>query len=101
VLSFFAQNITGHFLLIGLTNVPFRYAVSVVRDGGGYVQRRVDVTQEGAKGVVFTCVCSFKTHEGSVQERSRRAELESAYETVLRGRPPESWPEAPGIDSPL
>jgi hypothetical protein len=119
--------VAGHFLLVARTNAPFRYRVSVVREGGGYAQRRVDVTQRreaepeqaggrtssatvttpgkpaaGDEGpLVFTCVCSFKTDEASVVARSKRADLEREYAVVLAGRAPESWPEAPGIDSPL
>lgn len=121
---------TGHFLLVGRTDAPFRYRVSVVREGGGYAQRRVDVTQRrevepeqaggqtkppptttratpgkathGEEGpLVFTCVCSFKTDEASVHARSKKADLDREYAVVLAGRAPESWPEAPGIDSPL
>jgi hypothetical protein len=118
----------GHFLLVGRTDAPFRYRVGVVRDGGGYVQRRVDVTQRrwqepGRAGgrnqqprratpgktedeaedgpLVFTCVCSFKTHEASIRARSKKAALEKEYGVVLAARTPESWPEAPGVDSPL
>jgi hypothetical protein len=128
--------VTGHFLLVGRTDAPFRYRVEVVREGGGYCQRRVDVRQRreagepeqagggrrgqppqpAAKGtaagakkeeeeeegpLVFTCVCSFKTDERSAAARSKRAGLEREYAAVLAGRAPESWPEAPGIDSPL
>jgi hypothetical protein len=109
--------VTGHFLVVGRTDAPFRYRVEVVREGGGYCQRRVDVRQRreagkesaGARGrgeeeegpLVFTCVCSFKTGEASVRARSKRADLEREYAAVLAGRAPESWPEAPGIDSPL
>ena len=119
---------TGHFLVVGRTDAPFRYRVEVVREGGGYCQRRVDVRQRreagperapGGRGrrpageetapagaeeegpLVFTCVCSFKTGEASVRARSKRADLEREYAAVLAGRAPESWPEAPGIDSPL
>lgn len=116
---------TGHFLVVGRTDAPFRYRVEVVREGGGYCQRRVDVRQrreaepeqpggqrkkesapakheEGEEGpLVFTAVCSFKTEEKSIRAESKRADLEGEYKAVLEGRSPESWPEAPGIDSPL
>ena len=86
-----------------------------MRNGRGFVQRRVDVTQpdpedpkndgnvslEEAGEVVFTCVCSFKVPEPMRVERSRKAALEGRFPTVLAGREPKSWPEAPGIDSPL
>lgn len=76
------------------------YSVSVVREGGGYVQRRVDARQEGEE-VVFTCVCSFKTREVSYQSRSREVDLRSVYASVLGDKPLDSLPEAPGVDSPL
>lgn len=83
-----------------MTNLPFVYKVSVVREGGGYVQRRVDARQEGDE-VVFTCVCSFKTAEVDYQRRSRKTDLRRQYASVLGDKSLESLPEAPGVDSPL
>jgi acyl-CoA thioesterase len=92
---------TGHFLLLGLTNIPFIYHVTVVRDGGGFVQRRVDVTQEADAGPVFTAVISFKRDEKNVQERSHQANLEERFSDVLKGKRIEDHGVAPGVDSPL
>jgi acyl-CoA thioesterase len=72
----------------------------VIREGKGYVQRRVDVTQEEENGVIFTCVCSFKTPEANVNERLKKKSLEE-YQSVFQGKAIDSLPEAPGVDSPL
>jgi acyl-CoA thioesterase len=96
-----SQNVTGHFLLLAVTNLPFQYRVTVVRDGRRYVQRRVDVTQDGNDIVVFTCLCSFKTPEKNGEERMHRSQLEVQYKSVLENKPLDSFPEAPGVDSPL
>jgi acyl-CoA thioesterase len=95
------QNITGHFLLLGITNVPFRYKIAPVRDGYGYAQRRVDVTQDQEGVVVFTCVCSFKTAEMNMNERFRESRLDEEYRDVMKGKRIDELPEAPGVDSPL
>ena len=83
-----------------MTNLPFIYKVSVVRDGKRYIQRRVDVTQEESDKIVFTCVCSFKTPEKNIEERARHSQLEMEYKSVLENKPLDTLPEAPGIDSP-
>ncbi|RMZ87816.1 hypothetical protein DV736_g4955, partial [Chaetothyriales sp. CBS 134916] len=41
----FIHNCTGHYLLVGNTNTPFRYHVQRVRDGGVYYLRKVEVFQ--------------------------------------------------------
>jgi acyl-CoA thioesterase II len=99
--GFVMHSVTGHFLLLGATNVPFDYQVSVVRDGGGYAQRRVDARQGEEQGVVFTCVVSFKRSEDKVEERAKRERLEEEYKSVLKDVPVEKMPDCPGVDSPL
>ena len=86
---------------MGVTDLPFLYKVTVVRDGRNYCQRRVDVTQEEEGGVMFTAVCSFKVAEENAVERTLKSRVEEEYRVVLDGVPLESLPECPGIDSPL
>lgn len=95
------QSISGHFLLLATTAKPFIYQVSVIRSGASYAQRRVDVYQDAAQGLVFTAVVSFKLAEESAVTCARRQTLEERYAVALDGRTVESWPEAPGVDSPL
>ena len=100
-----AQSINGTFLLIGQTDVPYIYHVHPMRDGAGFCQRRVDVYQQqedtATETLMFTSTCSFKTPEkpGS-HEQSARFDVDK-YDAVLKGRSVESWPDAPGVDSPL
>jgi len=93
-------SITGWFTLVGNTTKPFVYRVEVIRDGGGYCQRQVNVTQDSTKGVCFTCVCSFKRPEPSYNERKLKVDLREKYNSVLKNKRPEDWPECPGVDSP-
>jgi acyl-CoA thioesterase len=86
---------------MGTTNRPFTYHVSVVRSGASYAQRRVDVLQNPKKGIIFTAVVSFKIPEESPVHCSKREKLHEKYGVVIDGREPGSWPEAPGVDSPL
>jgi len=95
------QSVTGYFILQGDTTCPFTYRIEAIRDGGGYCQRQVFVTQDSNKGVCFTCICSFKRPERSFNERSLNVDLREKYKVVLDGKEPGDWPECPGIDSPL
>jgi acyl-CoA thioesterase len=95
------QNMTGHFLLLGVTNIPFIYHVYTLRDGGRVTQRRVDVTQDAENGIVFTAVISFKRAEENAVERSARGNLEERFAKALKSKQIEDHATAPGIDSPL
>jgi len=59
------------------------------------------VTQNPAKGLMFTCVASFKMRERSTHTRGHEARLDERYGGLLSSRAPEEWPEAPGVDSPF
>jgi acyl-CoA thioesterase len=83
--------------------------VTRIRDGAGYVQRRIDASQPDDRGIIFTAVASFKRREARVHLRARDARttaLRRYAATGVRGLddddhdPATSWPEAPGIDSP-
>lgn len=95
-----AQNVTGFFILAGLTNVPFVYNVQTIRDGRTYCTRIVNVTQAEGKGICFTCTCSFKTAEDSPLDAQERIDLWDTYDVALKGTKPEDWEEAPGMDVP-
>jgi acyl-CoA thioesterase len=88
-------------LIIGNASKKFTYRVSVIRSGASYAQRRVDVVQNPKKDIVFTAVVSFKVAEESPVNCSRGQRLKEKYGVVIAGREPESWPEAPSVDSPL
>lgn len=98
--GFTLHNITGWFILAGLPGVPFVYKVHNIRDGRSYCTRIVNVTQASEKGVCFTCTCSFKTEESSNLDAQESVELWQKYDPVLRGKKPEDFPEAPGLDVP-
>jgi len=93
-------SVTGWFILQGDTTKPFVYRVETIREGRGYCQRQVNVTQDATHGVCFTCICSFKRPEASHNERQLTVNLQEKYEVVLGHKRPEDWPEAPGVDSP-
>jgi acyl-CoA thioesterase II len=80
--------------------VPFVYKVHNIRDGRSYCTRIVNVTQTTGKGLCFTCTCSFKTNEESTLEVQESVNLWEKYDSVLNGKKPEDFDEAPGIDIP-
>lgn len=92
------KNVTGFFILAGLTNIPFVYNVKNIRDGRSYCTRIVNVTQAEGKGICFTCTCSFKIAEDSFLDVQEDVNLWDKYAVVLDGTKPEDWPEAPGMD---
>lgn len=92
---------TGWFILGGLIDVPFVYKVHNIRDGRSYCTRIVNVTQARGKGVCFTCTCSFKTNEANNLEVQEATNLWQKYDSVLAGKKPEDFPEAPGMDLPF
>jgi acyl-CoA thioesterase II len=98
--GFVLHNVTGWFILAGLIDVPFVYKVHNIRDGRSYCTRIVNVTQTRGKGVCFTCTCSFKTEESSTLEAQESVDLWKKYDSVLNGKTPEDFPEAPGMDVP-
>lgn len=85
----------------GNTAFPFIYTVRVIRDGGRYCTRTVEVVQEHNKtGVCFTCTCSFKKEEAGAVDCQDQLDLWEEYKVALGNRRPDDWPEAPGVDSP-
>jgi acyl-CoA thioesterase II len=98
--GFVLHNVTGWFILGGLIDVPFIYKVHNIRDGRSYCTRIVNVTQARGKGVCFTCTCSFKTDETSTLDVQEPMDLWRKYDSVLKGKTPDDFPEAPGMDVP-
>lgn len=98
--GFVLHNVTGWFLQAGLLEVPFVYKVHNIRDGRSYCTRIVNVTQASEKGVCFTCTCSFKTEESSDLDAQESMDLWQKYNSVLSGKKPDDFPEAPGMDVP-
>ncbi|KAK5122061.1 hypothetical protein LTR85_004307 [Meristemomyces frigidus] len=98
--GFVLHNITGFFILPGLTSVPFVYKVHVIRDGRSYATRIVNVTQAEGKGVCFTCTCSFKVAETSPLDVQEKVDIWDKYKSVLEGRTPMDFEECPGMDVP-
>ncbi|KAF9630494.1 Acyl-CoA thioesterase [Lasiodiplodia theobromae] len=99
--GFVLHNVTGYFTLPGNTAFPFIYTVRVIRDGGRYCTRTVEVVQEHNKtGVCFTCTCSFKKEEAGAVDCQDQLDLWEEYKVALGNRRPDDWPEAPGVDSP-
>jgi acyl-CoA thioesterase II len=97
----YVHNITGHFLILGDSTVPFRYHVKRVRDGGVYCLRQVEVYQqskiaEGGKSPVFVATISFKRDESDKQRKGQRKafghqsalpnHIDTVYKKVLQGK---------------
>lgn len=97
----YIHNITGHFLLLGDSVVPFRYHVRHVRDGGVYCLRTVEVYQdsqagEGGRTPMFVATVSFKRDESAKTRNGARRKfehqeagknhVETTYKQVLRGK---------------
>ncbi|KAF2147894.1 Thioesterase/thiol ester dehydrase-isomerase [Myriangium duriaei CBS 260.36] len=99
--GFVIHNVTGWFILAGLTNVPFVYTVELIRNGKSYCTRIVNVTQADGQGICFTCTCSFKRAEDSPMDVQDTIDLWDEYAVVLKGTKEQDWPEAPGVDVPL
>ncbi|PNS19303.1 hypothetical protein CAC42_2480 [Sphaceloma murrayae] len=98
--DFVIHNVTGFFILAGLTDIPFIYNVKNIRDGRSYCTRIVNVTQAQGKGICFTCTCSFKTNETSPLDVQESIDIRSQYASVLANKEEQDWPEAPGMDIP-
>ena len=77
------------------------YKVHNIRDGRSYCTRIVNVSQAEGKGVCFTCTCSFKTDETSPLDVQEHVDIWDMYKSVLTGKTPEDFPEAPGMDVPF
>lgn len=80
--------------------MPFVYKVHTLRNGRSYAIRIVNVTQSEGSGVCFTCTCSFKTGESSSLDKQAVLDIPETYKSVLEGRRPEDFEEAPGMDVP-
>ncbi|EKG20679.1 Acyl-CoA thioesterase [Macrophomina phaseolina MS6] len=99
--GFVIHNITGYFTLPGNTAFPFIYTVRLVRDGGRYCTRTVEVIQEhNKKGICFTCTCSFKKEGEASADFQGELDLREEYKVALGDQRPDEWPEAPSVDSP-
>jgi acyl-CoA thioesterase II len=98
--GYILHNISGFFILGGLSDIPFVYRVQEVRDGRSYKTRTVTVTQEEGKGICFTAICSFKTSESSELDVQEPADLWKRYKAVLDGKRPEDFPIPPSMDVP-
>ncbi|KAK4539490.1 hypothetical protein LTR36_010888 [Oleoguttula mirabilis] len=96
--GFLLHNVTGFFILPGLTSIPFVYKVHIVRNGRSYSTRIVNVTQAEGKGVCFTCTCSFKLAETSPLDVQEKMDIWDKYKSVLAGKTPTDFEECPGLD---
>lgn len=68
---------------LGRCDIPFLYRVASVRNGRGFCVRRVDVTQQDTKGIVFTCTCSFKLPDESHVDMQKTMIVKEKYRDVL------------------
>ena len=109
------QDMTGHFLLAGLTDVPFMYKVRRTRNGGSYCLRQVEAYQdqpstrpyeeqsEPIRSLCFVAVISFKRNEiphkyaAISHQQITPAYLRDIYESVL-DCDPESHELCPATD---
>ncbi|KAK3680098.1 hypothetical protein LTR78_000475 [Recurvomyces mirabilis] len=98
--GFVLHNVTGNFILPGLTDIPFIYKVHIIRDGRSYSTRIVNVTQARGKGICFTCTCSFKNPETSPLDVQESVNIWEKYSSILSGKKPSDFEECPGMDVP-
>ena len=109
----YIHNITGYFLLLGDSGVPFTYHVRRVRDGGIYCLRTVEVYQdskagEGGKTPCFVATVSFKRDESGKQKKGLRRffehqsampnHIDTTYKDVLQGKTFEDHSIDPAAD---
>lgn len=71
-----------------------------VRSGRAYCVRAVDVQQESATSICFTCIISFKQDEISPIDLQDDMNIRAEYASVLSDENPDNIPEVPGVDSP-
>ena len=74
---------TGYFVQLGRCDLPFLYHVDNVRNGRGFCVQRVHVTQQETKGIVFTCICSFKLPDDSPVDMQKMMNVKEKYKDVL------------------
>jgi len=77
------QSVTGYFVQLGRCDLPFIYRVDNVRNGRGFCVRHVNVTQQETKGIVFTCICSFKLPDESPVDLQQTMSVRESYRDVL------------------
>ncbi len=104
-----SQNVTGLFILPGLLDIPFRYSIQRIRDGGNYCTRSVTVTQTPSAPtssnptsdppICFTSLISFKRDEPSPYSHQAQVDLSKKYIDALWGKSPADHPVAPSADS--
>ncbi|CZT19127.1 uncharacterized protein RCC_04973 [Ramularia collo-cygni] len=99
--GFLLHSVSGNFILAGELNVPFVYKVHIIRDGRSYCTRIVNVTQSQGKGIMFTCICSFKTPEHKQVDSQEDVDIAKKYGSVLDGKKPLDFPEVPAMDLPF
>lgn len=104
------QTVTGFFILPGRLDVPFRYTVQRIRDGGSYSTRSVTATQSASSSspteapapICYTALVSFKRAEASPLSHQAPVDLATTYAAALADKPsPTDHPLAPSGDSPL
>ena len=74
---------TGYFVQLGRCDLPFLYHVEKVRDGKGFCVRHVNITQQETKGIVFTCICSFKLSDDNPVDLQQPMAVREKYKDVL------------------
>jgi acyl-CoA thioesterase len=77
---------TGYFTILGLADEPFMYDVSVVRNGGNYCVRSVQVWQGDESQVCFSGMCSFKRPEPNFLSVQEPQNMEKKYSSILAGK---------------
>ncbi|RDW57719.1 hypothetical protein BP5796_12520 [Coleophoma crateriformis] len=112
----FIHNCTGHFLMLGMTSLSFRYHVKNIRDGGVYCLRIVEVFQElegadSASTPCFVATVAFKRDEGNKHQKGSKGErrdfkhqdaprdhIDRTYRSVLDGKSYEDHSVCPAGD---
>ncbi|KAI9721144.1 MAG: hypothetical protein M1828_005250 [Chrysothrix sp. TS-e1954] len=95
--GFMVHSVTGFFILPSLADHSFTYTVRTIRDGRSFCIRAVDVTQDEAKGLYFTCTCSFSKSEPGHLDYQERLDL-AQFDSVLAGKQPQDHPDHPNSE---
>ena len=105
------QQMTGYFILPGAIDIPYKYRVRRVRDGGMYCLRSVDVFQDSeaagqGRSPCFVATVSFKRSEKGIKKWAEyehqnvpKDHIRTTYRSVLEGKSYEDHPIAPGADA--
>ena len=78
----------AYFMRTGKRDLPIKYSVQTLRDGGSFSSRRVEATQQDK--LLFACMCGYHTFEPNAEAQLAQMPAVPAPETLQSNEP---WPE--------